>query len=100
MSFNREDPTTWPVFRPRIIALDVGRSHDRSTAVVGGVGPFEPRLLGVTEFEELPQNQFGSAGPARWQVSIAASAAMRSLSPISAMMRAMPRICRRRLARG
>jgi hypothetical protein len=61
MSFNREDPTTWPVFRPRIIAHDVGRSHDRSTAVVGGLGPFEPRLLGVTEFEELPQNQFGSA---------------------------------------
>ena len=61
MSFNREDPTTWPVFRPRIIAHDVGRSHDRSTAVVGGLGPFEPTLLGVTEFEELPQNQFGSA---------------------------------------
>jgi hypothetical protein len=61
MTFNREDPTTWPVFRPTIIAHDVGRSHDRSTAVVGGLGPFEPTLLGVTEFEELPQNQFGSA---------------------------------------
>ena len=61
MSFNREDPTTWRVFRPCIIAHDVGRSHDRSTAVVGGLGPFEPTLLGVTEFEELPQNQFGSA---------------------------------------
>jgi hypothetical protein len=61
MTFNREDPTTWPMFRPTIIAHDVGRSHDRSTAVVGGLGPFEPTLLGVTEFEELPQNQFGSA---------------------------------------
>ena len=61
MIFNREDPSTWPVLRPLIIAHDVGRSHDRSTAVVGGLAPFEPTLLGVTEFEELPQNQFGSA---------------------------------------
>ena len=61
MMFNREDPTTWPVFRPRIIAHDVGRSHDRSTAVVGGTRPFEPTLLGITEFEELPQGLFGSA---------------------------------------
>jgi hypothetical protein len=61
MIFNPEDPTTWPVFKPCIIAHDVGRSHDRSTAVVGGLGPFQPTLLGVTEFEELPQNQFGSA---------------------------------------
>ena len=61
MIFNREDPSTWPMLRPLIIAHDVGRSHDRSTAVVGGLAPFEPTLLGVTEFEELPQNQFGSA---------------------------------------
>ena len=61
MTFNREDPTTWPVLRPRIIAHDVGRSHDRSTAVVGGLAPFEPILLGVTEFVELPQSLFGSA---------------------------------------
>ncbi|MFL6817634.1 MAG: hypothetical protein ACJ8EF_06805 [Bradyrhizobium sp.] len=59
--FNHQDPSTWPMFRPTIIAHDVGRSHDRSTAVVGGLGPFEPTLMGVTEFEELPQNQFGSA---------------------------------------
>jgi hypothetical protein len=61
MIFNRDDANTWPVFRPTIIAHDVGRSHDRSTAVVGGLAPFEPTLLGVKEFEELPQNQFGSA---------------------------------------
>src|SRR4051812_50190328 len=61
MMFNHQDPSTWPVFKPTIIAHDVGRSHDRSTAVVGGPGPFEPTLMGVTEFEELPQNQFGSA---------------------------------------
>jgi hypothetical protein len=61
MIFNREDPRTWPVFRPLIIAHDVGRSRDRSTAVVGGNGPFEPRLLGITEFEELPQGLYGSA---------------------------------------
>lgn len=61
MTFNPIDPTTWPIFRPLLIAHDVGRSHDRSTAVIGGLGPFQPTLIGVTEFEELPQNQVGSA---------------------------------------
>jgi hypothetical protein len=58
---NREDPSTWPVFRPLIIAHDVGRSRDRSTAVVGGNGPFPPRLLGILELQELPQGLYGSA---------------------------------------
>ena len=33
MTFNRDDPNTWPCFNPLIIAHDVGRSDDRSTAV-------------------------------------------------------------------
>jgi len=61
MMFNREDPATWPTFRPVIIAHDVGRSRDHSTAVVGGNCPFEPRLLGIAELEELPQGLYGSA---------------------------------------
>jgi hypothetical protein len=61
MMFNRNDPNTWPVFRPLIIAHDVGRSRDRSTAVVGGLGPFEPSLIGIKEAEELPQGLYGSA---------------------------------------
>src|SRR5437773_1649855 len=61
MSFNRDDPSTWPCFRPLIIAHDVGRSRDRSTAVVGGNGPFEPRLLGILDLQELPQGLYGSA---------------------------------------
>jgi hypothetical protein len=61
MIFNRDDPNTWPCFRPLIIAHDVGRCQDRSTAVIGGNGPFEPRLLGIKELEELPQGLFGSA---------------------------------------
>jgi hypothetical protein len=61
MIFNRDDPNTWPVFRPPIIAHDVGRSRDRSTAVVGGLGPFEPSLIGIQEAEELPQGLYGSA---------------------------------------
>src|SRR5690242_15744758 len=61
MTFNRDDPNTWPGFRPLIIAHDVGRSHDRSTAVIGGNSPFQPRLLGIRELEELPQGLFGSA---------------------------------------
>jgi hypothetical protein len=61
MRFNRDDPSTWPVFRPLIIAHDVGRSRDRSTAVVGGNSSFEPRLLGIKECEELPQGLYGSS---------------------------------------
>ena len=34
-----DKPDTWPGFRPAIIAHDVGRSRDRSTAVVGGNSP-------------------------------------------------------------
>jgi hypothetical protein len=60
MTFNREDPNTWPQFRPLIIAHDVGRSRDRSTAVIGGNSPFQPRLLGIKELEELPQGLYGS----------------------------------------
>lgn len=62
MLFNRDDPRTWGgYFRPLIIAHDVGRSPDRSTAVIGGNGPFVPRLLGILELEELPQGLYGSA---------------------------------------
>jgi hypothetical protein len=60
MTFNRDDPNTWPCFRPLIIAHDVARSRDRSTAVIGGNGPFEPRLLGIGELHELPQGLYGS----------------------------------------
>jgi len=61
MTFNRDDASTWPCFRPLIIAHDVGRSQDRSTAVIGGNSPFEPRLLGIRALEELPQGLYGSA---------------------------------------
>ena len=61
MIFIHEDPTTWPCFRPLIIAHEVGRSRDRSTAVVGGLSPFQPRLTGIKEAEELPQGVYGSA---------------------------------------
>jgi hypothetical protein len=60
MIFNRDDPNTWLSFRPLIIAHDVGRSRDRSTAVIGGNSPFQPRLLGIRELEELPQGLYGS----------------------------------------
>jgi hypothetical protein len=59
--FNPDDPRTWPCFKPLIIAHDVGRSRDRSTAVVGGNCPLGPRVLGIVESEELPQGLFGSA---------------------------------------
>jgi hypothetical protein len=62
MMFNPEDPTTWWPKVP-IIAHDVGRSHDRSTAVVGGTSPLllGAPLLGVQRFLELPLGLSGSA---------------------------------------
>lgn len=61
MTFNPDDPRTWPLKVP-IIAHDVGRSRDRSTAVVGGNSPFTPgtRLLGIQQFAELPVGLYGS----------------------------------------
>jgi hypothetical protein len=60
--FNLDDPRTW-WWKVPIIAHDVGRSRDRSTAVVGGNCPFNlgRRLLGVKEFIELPVGLYGSA---------------------------------------
>jgi hypothetical protein len=52
---------TWEYFRPHIIAHDVGRTKDRSTAVIGGKSPFAPDLFGIKEFKELPQGLYGSA---------------------------------------
>ena len=61
MNYNVDDVRTWPGYKPLIIAHDVGRSHDRSTAVVGGNSPYGRRLLGIREVKELPQNLYGSA---------------------------------------
>jgi hypothetical protein len=61
MRYNPNDVRSWPGFRPWIIAHDVGRSRDRSTAVVGGNAPYGRRLLGIAEAEELPQNLIGAA---------------------------------------
>jgi hypothetical protein len=61
MSYNPDDVDSWPAFKPLLIAHDVGRSRDRSTAVVGGNSPFGQRLLGIHSAIELPQNLFGTA---------------------------------------
>ena len=61
MTFHPDQPETWPVFKPLIIAHDVGHTRDRSTAVVGGNSPLQSQLIGITEFEQLPQGLFGSA---------------------------------------
>ena len=47
-------------FKPHIIAHDVGHTKDRSTAVVGGPSPLAPGLIGMREFEELPQGLSGN----------------------------------------
>jgi hypothetical protein len=57
--YNHGDVDTWPIYKP-IIAHDVGRSRDRSTAVVGGNNPYGQRELGIVAAHELPQNLFGS----------------------------------------
>jgi hypothetical protein len=61
MTFNRDDPNTWPYCRPLIMAHDVGRSRDSSTAVIGGNCPVGPRSLGIKELEELPKGLYGSS---------------------------------------
>ncbi len=61
MIYQPDDVNSWPIFKPLIIAHDVGRSRDRSTAVVGGNSPCGRRLLGIGEAKELSQGLFGSA---------------------------------------
>jgi hypothetical protein len=61
MNYNPDDPRTWPCYRTSFIAHDVGRSRDRSTAVIGGNSPCGQRLLGIGEAVELPLNLFGTA---------------------------------------
>jgi Terminase large subunit, T4likevirus-type, N-terminal len=70
-------PFTWEMFKratqlpepleildrthPTLIAHDVGRSKDRSTAVVGGPCAFAQKLISIPLLEELPQGLVGSA---------------------------------------
>lgn len=56
-----EQPECWPRIKPLVIAHDVGRSRDRSTAVVGGGSPYQAAVIGLLAFEELPQGLYGSA---------------------------------------
>jgi hypothetical protein len=53
-----DDPALWPIKYP-LITHDVGRTNDRSTAVVGGYSPLVPNELVVKEIAELPQGLFG-----------------------------------------
>jgi len=57
--FHPDDPSTWPLKYP-VIAHDVGRSNDRSTAVVGGTIAYRPEVVGVQKIIELPQHCYGS----------------------------------------
>src|SRR5262245_45159665 len=50
----REDSVILQVPKPVIIAHDVGRSQDYSTAVIGGRSPLKPELTGIGELEEMP----------------------------------------------
>ena len=61
MTTSSLDPRLWPRLHPLLIAHDVGGSRDRSTAVVGGYCGYVPGILGIKEFNELPQGLYGSA---------------------------------------
>jgi hypothetical protein len=61
MAFNRDNPSTWGCFKPPLLAHDVARSRDRSTAVIGGNCPIGSQLLGISELIELPQGLYGAA---------------------------------------
>jgi hypothetical protein len=54
-----QNPKNWPGYKPTIIAHDVGNTRDRSTAVVGGPSPFNPNIVGIEQFIELPQGLYG-----------------------------------------
>jgi hypothetical protein len=54
-----QNPKNWPGYNPAIIAHDVARSRDRSTAVLGGVCPFNPRIVGIETAYELPLGLLG-----------------------------------------
>jgi hypothetical protein len=58
--YHAGDVMSWPLYKP-IIAHDVGRSRDRSTAVVGGTNPKGHEQLGIIAAHELPLNLAGSA---------------------------------------
>ena len=67
--FSLDDPRTWR-FKPQILVHDVGTMQDRSTAVVGGIGAFEPNPpIGVSHLEELPIGLRGTARALRWLMS-------------------------------
>jgi hypothetical protein len=61
MRFDPDNVRSWRYFLPPIIAHDVGRSRDRSTAVVGGRCPEGPLRTGIGAAVELPQNISGTA---------------------------------------
>ena len=82
MTFNRDNPTTWPWVRPLIIAHDVGRSRDSSTAVIGGNCPVGPRLLGIQELVELPKGLYGNRAQANLRLLTAVTTVTLSLSLI------------------
>ncbi|MCP1756901.1 hypothetical protein [Bradyrhizobium elkanii] len=60
MNYNPYDVTTWGIFHPLLLAHDVGRTRDRSTAVIGGNSPGGEGLIGLREAVELPQQLYGS----------------------------------------
>ena len=70
MSYNPDDVSTWPGFKPLIIAHDVGRSRDRSTAVVGGNSPYGRQLLGIARPKNCRRICLDMRGRARWRRSI------------------------------
>jgi hypothetical protein len=54
-------PQVFDLLKPSIIAHDVGRSKDRSTAVVGGLSALAPDRIFARDFTELQPGLYGSA---------------------------------------
>jgi hypothetical protein len=61
LSPHPDRPQTWPVRLPLIMAHDVGRARDHSTAVIGCHSPFPGAVVGILDLRELPQGLYGSA---------------------------------------
>ena len=72
MIYSPEDVNSWPYFKPLIIAHDVGRSRDHSTAVVGGNSPCGRRLVGIRKLSNCRKACSDTRVQVHWLRSIGA----------------------------
>jgi hypothetical protein len=81
-TFYRDDPRTWPVFTPTIIAHDVGRSRIARPQLLVATVPMAHRCSALANPMNCSKVSVAAPVPARWRRSIAVATIMRSSLPI------------------